>query len=100
MIKVILCCGSGASSGFMATNIKKAAKKRGIEMDVFARGESLLESYLDDVDAVMIAPHLMAEKDEIARRCGDVPSEVISRQAYGMLDGDAVLNQILKLIEK
>lgn len=99
-MKVILCCGSGASSGFMATSIKKAAKKRGIEMDVFARGESLLESYLDDCDAVMIAPHLVAEKDEIAKRCGDVPAEVISRSAYGMLDGDAVLNQILQIVKK
>ncbi|MEG2799919.1 MAG: PTS sugar transporter subunit IIB, partial [Erysipelotrichaceae bacterium] len=29
-LKILLVCGSGASSGFMATNIKKEAKKQNI----------------------------------------------------------------------
>ena len=42
MLKIVLCCGSGASSGFMAQNIKKAARKKGMEIDVTARSESLI----------------------------------------------------------
>ncbi len=33
---VLLVCGSGASSGFMAANIRKAAAARGIKMSVTA----------------------------------------------------------------
>lgn len=100
MLKVVLCCGSGASSGFMAQNIKKAAKKRGLEMEVTARSESLIESFLDQTDIVLIAPHLKAESELIAKRCGAVPTMVIDRQSYGMLDGEKVLNQVLKVLDK
>ena len=34
---VLLVCGSGASSGFMAANMRKAASARGIEITVNAR---------------------------------------------------------------
>jgi len=100
MIKAILCCGSGASSGFMSQAIKKAAKKRSIEIDVNARSESLLEQNLDGTDVVLIAPHLQAEKEEIAKRCGSVPAVVIDKAAYGMLNGDVALDQIIQVVNK
>ena len=99
-MKIILCCGSGASSGFMAQKIKQAAKKRGIDAEVLARGESLLEQYLEGTDIVLIAPHLAAEADEIAKRCEPVPAVVIDRTAYGILDGGAVLDQALEVLRR
>ena len=39
-LRVLLVCGSGASSGFMAANIRKAAKEKGMEMEVQARSDS------------------------------------------------------------
>ena len=50
---VLLVCGSGASSGFMAANIRKAAKARGIDIAVNARSESTVEDYVDEIDCVM-----------------------------------------------
>ena len=100
MIKIVLCCGSGASSGFMAQNIKKAAKKRSIDAEVIARSDSQIENFLDGTDVVMIAPHLQAEASMIAKRCGNVPSIVIDRMAYGMLDGEKVLDQALSVINQ
>lgn len=100
MLKIVLCCGSGASSGFMAQNIKKAAKKQGIEIDVTARSESLIESFLEECDMVLIAPHLMAESALIQKRCKDVPTMVIDRQHYGMLDGESVLKKVIEQLEK
>ena len=46
---VLLVCGSGASSGFMAVNIRKAAKKRGIDMTVTARSEAELPARAEEV---------------------------------------------------
>lgn len=99
-MKIILCCGSGASSGFMSQSIKKAAKKRGLEVEADARSESLIEQYLEGTDIVLIAPHLTAESKLIAKRCKDIPTLVIDRMAYGMLDGEAVLNKILEVLDK
>ncbi len=98
-MKVVLCCGSGASSGFMAQSIARAAKKKGIPMEVTARSESILESFLEGTDIILVAPHLMAEREEIARRCAPVLTVVIDRAAYGMLDGEKVLKQITEALE-
>ena len=45
-LNVLLVCGSGASSGFMATNMRRAAVARGVEMDIKARSESEIENYV------------------------------------------------------
>ena len=100
MLKVVLCCGSGASSGFMAQSIKRAAKKRGLEMEVTARSETLLESFLDQTDIVLIAPHLAAESELISKRCQPVPAVVIDRMVYGTLDGEKALEMILEKLGK
>lgn len=39
---ILLICGSGASSGFMAANMRKAAKKKGLNYEIKARSESEL----------------------------------------------------------
>ena len=44
--KVLLICGSGASSGFMAANMRKAAKKAGLDFKIQARSEAELSDYL------------------------------------------------------
>ena len=99
-MKIVLCCGSGASSGFMAQSIKKAAKEKNICVEVMARSSSQIENFLDGTDIVMVAPHLAAEADSIAKKCGSIPCVVIDRTAYGMLDGGKTLNQALTEINK
>ena len=49
-LNVLLVCGSGASSGFMAANMRKAASKQGLEIDIKARSESEIENYIDEID--------------------------------------------------
>ncbi len=55
---ILLICGSGASSGFMAANMRKAAKKKGLNYEIKARSESELADYADSIDALMVGPHL------------------------------------------
>jgi PTS system cellobiose-specific IIB component len=64
-LNVLLVCGSGASSGFMAANIRKAAKSRGLEITVTARSESEIENCIDEIDCLMAGPHLAYLVDEI-----------------------------------
>lgn len=94
---VLLICGSGASSGFMAANIRKAAAARGLAITVNARSESAVEDYVDEIDCLMIGPHLASVKEEMEERCEgyDIKIGVIEQAAYARLNGDAALDQIL-----
>ena len=82
---VLLVCGSGASSGFMAANIRKAAAARGLSITV------------DEIDCLMIGPHLASTLPDMEEICEgyDVKVGVIEQAAYARLNGDAALDQIL-----
>ena len=55
---IVLLCGTGASSGFLAANIRKEIAKRGLHYDVTARSEADIMSLLEDTVCIMIGPHL------------------------------------------
>lgn len=39
-IKVLLCCGAGLSSGFLAQRARKSAKKRNLDIKIEAKSET------------------------------------------------------------
>lgn len=94
---VLLVCGSGASSGFMAANIRKAAKARGLEITVNARSEATVEDYVEDIDCLVIGPHLASIKEDMDEICEghDIKVLICDRDAYAHLNGDKALDQIL-----
>lgn len=100
-LNVLLVCGSGASSGFMAANIRKAAAKRGIDMSVTARSESEIENYIDEIDCLMVGPHLAYLLDEVDEITGDtnVKVELMKPEYYATLNGEKALDHILSLFE-
>lgn len=100
MKKILLCCGSGASSGFMAQNAAKAAKARGIDYLIKARSESEVEDYLDDIDLIMIGPHFKHRQEAIQEMASeyDVPVVLIEGTVYGSLDGDGLVDQIQRVL--
>lgn len=100
-LRVLLVCGSGASSGFMATNIRKAATKRGIECSVLARSEAEIENYINDIDCLMIGPHLQYLVDEVNEKVAgkDVKVALMDRKYYSILDGNMALEHILSLFK-
>ncbi|EUJ38015.1 PTS sugar transporter subunit IIB [Brochothrix campestris] len=99
MERVLLICGAGASSGFMAQAIRKAAKKEGYELKCEARSEAQLNEYLSEIDILLIGPHLAYIKAEIMKQIGDLPIkvEVMPQSIYGMLDGKKALELIKTL---
>lgn len=101
-IRILLACGSGASSGLMAQNMKKAAIKKGIEARIEARSDTEIEYYLDDIDVILLGPHLKyleADYQEQAKEY-NVPVACVSQEAYGVLNGEKGLAEALEIIEK
>ena len=99
-INILLVCASGLSSGLMAANIRKAAKARGIDCEITARSESEIESYINDINVIMIGPHLSYLVDEVKEYEKNYDVKVLLMRAdyYSTLNGDKALDHVLDTI--
>lgn len=99
MKNILLICGGGASSGFMAANMRKAAKKKKLDLNIQARSESELEDHLDSTDILLIGPHLSYMEDDIKKQLGDrnIKVAVIPQIVYGPLDGQKAIQMVLDM---
>jgi PTS system cellobiose-specific IIB component len=98
-LNVLLVCGSGASTGFMAANLRKEAKKRGLDWEISARSETELESFDDEINCIMLGPHLAYLLEELTERYRgkDIKVAVMEKRYYSILDGAEALNHIRAL---
>ncbi len=101
-VKVLLVCGSGASSGFMAANIRKAAANRNLSISVTARSESEIENYIEEIDCLMVGPHLEYLLNEVEELIGEskVKVALMSPSYYATLNGEAALDHILSVLNQ
>ena len=101
-LEVLLVCGSGASSGFMAVNMKKVAAEHDLDISITARSEAEVESYIDSIDALMIGPHLKYLADELKAKYADKPVQVILMDPayYSTLNGEKALKHLIKTIRE
>ncbi|WP_285110459.1 PTS sugar transporter subunit IIB [Pediococcus sp. AC40] len=94
-LNVLLVCGSGASSGFMAANMRKAAKKAGLDYKIQARSEAELNDYANDIDILMVGPHLKSEFEALQKSVPDkVVTILMKPDYYSILDGAAAVEHI------
>jgi len=73
-----------------------------MEISVNARSEATVEDYVEEIDCLLIGPHLAALKEEMEERCEGYPIKVavIDKDAYARLNGDKALDQLLALFEE
>ncbi|EEG55794.1 PTS system, Lactose/Cellobiose specific IIB subunit [[Clostridium] asparagiforme DSM 15981] len=85
----------------MATNMRRAAVARGVDMDIKARSESEIENYVDEIDALMVGPHLAYILDEVEEYIGDNDVKVIlmKPEYYSTLDGNKALDHLIAEME-
>ena len=87
--KILLCCGAGMSSGFLAQAAQKAANTKAPGTKVAAKSQSLVEDVASHKD----------EFDELAGQYG-IPVEVIPQSVYGSLDGNGLIDFALDVLNK
>lgn len=100
MKNILLVCGTGASSGFMAKNIRMAAKEEGVDISVKARSDSAVADYVQEIDLLLVGPHLSYMMNDLKAICDphNVPVALIPRDAYGEPDGEAVLEFAMEIL--
>ncbi len=103
-LTIMLVCGGGLSSGFVAKSMKTAAKKKGIKAEIFARSEDDIFDYVSEIDVLLVGPHLVSLMNnesvcEAVRKHG-VLMKKIDADLYAMMDGESILNETLKELNK
>jgi PTS system cellobiose-specific IIB component len=102
MTNIVLFCAAGMSTSMLISKMEKAAQARGLEVKVNAYPEAQVNKYVEDADVVLIGPQIRYALAKIKKVCDEkgVPVEPINPSDYGMMNGDKVLDQALRLIKK
>lgn len=66
-MRILVVCGAGASSTFVAQRVRHAAHDRGLDYAAFAGTEQSLPIDLDAADVVLVGPHLAHALERIER---------------------------------
>lgn len=93
-LKILLCCGAGMSSGFLASNARKYARKNHLNVQVQACSHSEAREYLGMVDVIMLGPHFSSQLDTFQKMAQPYGTKVvlIPQTVYGSLDGRELIN--------
>ena len=101
-MKIKLFCSAGMSTGMLVKKMKDAAESRGLEVDIDAYPESTMELETNECDVALLGPQVRFMLKKAQEICGPkgIPVEVVDMRHYGMMNGEAVLDQALKLIDE
>lgn len=101
-IKLIILCSWGATSSQLAKKVQEAADKRGIKLKADAGGTGEFKNKASQYDVALLEPqvrHLKKEVSKIAEQ-HNIPVELVNQQAFALMDGDKVLDQVLNLLNQ
>lgn len=98
-IRILLACGIGASTGFMAAGMRKVAKKKNLNVTIKAVSKSEAMEYADKIDILLLGPHFAGEVPEYQEKLAPYHVKVtsINPDYYAALDGESILQDALAL---
>jgi PTS system cellobiose-specific IIB component len=96
METVLIVCGAGASSTFLASGIRRAAAADGMAVTVLAGSLDDVASQLDDIDVLLVGAHLAASFDTLAAQAAThgVRAVLLPAAASGPGGGAAALELV------
>lgn len=98
-MKAIILCSWGATSSSLAKAVNDEAKKRNMDVTVDAGGTGEFKKKAQNYSVVLLEPqvrHLRKEVETTASKY-NIPVDIVNMQAFAMLDGSKVLDQILSM---
>ena len=87
-MRILVVCGAGASSTFVAQRLRRAASDAGLDWDASAGTEQTVSTAFADV--VLVGPHLSDRLDAI-REATRAPVAVLPADVFADLDGTRTL---------
>jgi PTS system cellobiose-specific IIB component len=99
MATILVVCGAGASSTFLASRIRALAATDGLDITAKAISESELEAHVPAADAILIGPHLADGYDALVARANGVPTALLPADAFAPAHARAALDAALALLQ-
>lgn len=99
MKKILLVCNLGMSTSMLVQRMEKAAKEKGIEVEITAVPLQTAEKMIDEWDIVMLGPQVRHNLKQLQATGTKTPIEIIDMRDYGLMNGINVLETALKIID-
>lgn len=99
MIKIILFCNAGMSTSLLVKKMMQHAEEVGFECYVEAHATADAADKGKEADVILIGPQVRHELKRIAEMYPAIPVAPIDMMAYGMMNAQAVLDQVKELLE-
>lgn len=93
-MKILVVCGAGASSTFVAQRLRHAAEQAGLRWETEAGSEHTLAG--SDADIVLLGPHIATRAEDIAARTGSRVA-VLPTDVFDDRDGSRTLTWVRDL---
>ena len=102
MLNVMFVCSAGMSTSLLVEKVNKAAKEKALEIEVYAAGEAEAKKDLSQADILLLGPQVRYLENTFKKAMGDSKTKlgVVDMIAYGRMDGEKVLEQILTLAKQ
>lgn len=99
MLKVMFVCCAGMSTSLLVEKVLSSAKEKGVELELYAVGEADARRDLAQADILLLGPQVryLESKFRTSLEGSKTKLGVCDMRAYGCMDGDKVLAQILEL---
>jgi PTS system cellobiose-specific IIB component len=97
MHRVLVVCGAGASSTFLAHRIRAAARGRDVDVSVSASSTDGLAERLGETDVLLVGSHLAAQFEELSKLsdAAGVRIALLPDTVFGARGEDAALDLVL-----
>lgn len=94
-MKILIVCGAGASSTFVAQRLHRAASAAGLEWDTVAGSESSVGG--TTADLVLVGPHLADRLDALSAQT-TAPIAALPDDVFADRDGERTLALVRTLL--
>ncbi|WP_439426224.1 PTS sugar transporter subunit IIB [Oenococcus alcoholitolerans] len=94
---IMLCCAAGMSTSMLVARMQKAAQSQGKDYEIFATSAAEFNESLEKskVDVVLLGPQVRYMENDFKKilEPKHIPIDIIDMQAYGLMNGEKVLEQ-------
>lgn len=95
-MKILLCCRAGVTSNMFASALKDEAKKKDMDIVIWAAAESAVEYSIEQADIVLVTPQLkgdISKFEELAS--SETPVILIDDEDFRTFNAKKVLDEAL-----
>lgn len=97
MKKIVVFCAGGMSSSMLVKKMQETIELKEYEAIVLAHSVMSVEKYASDADIVLLGPQIRHEKASVEAKLS-CPVMTIDMKDYGMMDGEAVIEKVMMIL--